>query len=63
MGSSIDAAKLVSSMTLFGQVAGALPDDSRTSTTDALARAAELILSAAASQGYQRCQHTLRHLG
>lgn len=62
MGSSIDAAKLVSSMTLFGQVAGALPDDSRTPTTDAVARAAELILSAAASQGYPRCEHTIRLL-
>jgi uncharacterized protein (DUF1810 family) len=60
MGSSIDAAKLVSSMTLFGKVARTLPDDSRTPTTDALADAAETILAAAAAQGYQRCEHTVR---
>lgn len=63
MGSSIDAAKLVSSMTLFGEVARTLPNGSRTDTTEALARAAEVILSAAAAQGYQPCQHTLRQLG
>jgi uncharacterized protein (DUF1810 family) len=63
MGSSIDAAKLVSSMTLFGAVARALPGDSRTPTTDAVAAVAETILAAAAAQGHQRCDHTLRRLG
>ena len=62
MGSSIDAAKLVSSMTLFGEVARALPDDLRTPTAVALAEAAETILVAAAAQGYQRCEHTRRLL-
>ena len=62
MGSSIDAAKLVSSMTLFGEAARALPGDSRTPTTEAVARAAETILAAAASQGYQRCEHTFQKL-
>lgn len=62
MGSSIDASKLVSSMTLFGEVARAMPDDSRTPTTDALADAADAILSAAATQGYPRCAHTVRRL-
>jgi hypothetical protein len=62
MGSSIDAAKLVSSMTLFGEVAGTLPAQSRTATTDSLADAAEAILAAAASQGYPRCQHTIQSL-
>jgi uncharacterized protein (DUF1810 family) len=62
MGSSIDAAKLVSSMTLFGEVARTLPAQSRTATTDSLANAAEAILAAAASQGYPRCEHTIRVL-
>jgi uncharacterized protein (DUF1810 family) len=62
MGSSIDAAKLVSSMTLFGEVARTLPESARTATTDALAAAAEAILAAAASQGYPRCDHTIRVL-
>jgi uncharacterized protein (DUF1810 family) len=62
MGSSIDAAKLVSSMTLFGEVARALPDSARTPTTDALANAAEAILAAAALQGYPRCEYTIRVL-
>jgi uncharacterized protein (DUF1810 family) len=62
MGSSIDAAKLVSSMTLFGEAARALPAESRTPTTDSLADAAEAILVAAASQGYPRCAHTMQRL-
>lgn len=62
MGSPIDAAKLVSSMTLFGEVARALRDDRRTATTEALADVAERILSAAASQGYPRCAHTIHRL-
>ena len=62
MGSSIDAEKLVSSMTLFGEVARTLPESGRTATTDALADAAEAILAAAASQGYPRCEHTIQSL-
>ncbi len=62
MGSSIDAAKLVSSMTLFGEVAGTLPESARTTTTDALAEAADAILAVAASQGYPRCEHTIQSL-
>jgi uncharacterized protein (DUF1810 family) len=62
MGSSIDAAKLMSSMTLFGEVARTLPDDLRTPATEALSRTAEAILSAAAAQGYHRCAPTLRRL-
>jgi len=63
MGSSVDAAKLVSSMTLYGEVARTLPEAARIPATDALARAAEDILSAAEAQGYPRCAHTLRQLG
>jgi uncharacterized protein (DUF1810 family) len=62
MGSPIDAAKLVSSMTLFGEVARAVPADARTATTVALAGAADAILAAAAAQGYPRCAHTLQRL-
>ena len=57
MGSSIDAAKLVSSMTLFAEVGRAVPG------AGALVNAAESILDAAARQGYQRCEFTLRSLG
>jgi len=56
MGSSIDAAKLVSSMTLFAGVGKGLPEAA------AQAEAAESILAAAAQQGYERCQFTLRQL-
>ena len=62
MGSSIDAGKLVSSMTLFGEVTRALPPEAQTATTEALASAAEAILAAAAAQGYPRCEHTLTRL-
>ena len=62
MGSSIDAAKLVSSMTLFGEVARTLPPEARTAASEALAGAADAILAAAASQGYSRCEHTLKRL-
>lgn len=62
MGSSIDAAKLVSSMTLFGEVARTLPAEARTATTEGLAGAADAILAAAAAQGYPRCEHTLNRL-
>ena len=61
MGSSIDATKLVSSLTLFGKVARSL-SDSRTDANAALADLADEVLIAGAAQGYQRCHHTLRTL-
>ena len=61
MGSSIDATKLVSSLTLFGKVARSL-SDSRTDANAALADLAEEVLIAGAAQGYHRCHHTLRTL-
>lgn len=61
MGSSIDAAKLVSSLTLFGEVARALTE-SPTDANAVLADLAEEVLIAAAAQGYPRCQHTLERL-
>ena len=55
MGSSIDAVKLVSSMTLFGAIAGGLQDR-------VLADVAEEILKAAEAEGYPRCDFTRRLL-
>ena len=62
MGSSIDAAKLVSSLTLFGDVARGL-SESPTDANAVLADLAEEVLIAAAAQGYHRCRHTLDRLG
>ena len=61
MGSSIDATKLVSSLTLFGEVARSLTG-SPTDTNAALADLADEVLIAAAAQGYRRCHRTLEHL-
>jgi uncharacterized protein (DUF1810 family) len=62
MGSSIDAAKLVSSMTLFGAVATRLHVEEGLDEHATLARTAERILRAAAAEGYPRCQFTLDRL-
>jgi uncharacterized protein (DUF1810 family) len=56
MGSSIDAAKLMSSMTLFAEVGRAQPE------ARALVEAAETILDAGSQQGYRRCEFTLGQL-
>jgi uncharacterized protein (DUF1810 family) len=61
MGSSIDAAKLVSSLTLFSDVARGL-SESPTDANATLADLAEEVLIAAAAQGYVRCRHTLERL-
>ena len=61
MGSSTDAAKLVSSLTLFGRVARSLsasPGDAHS----AFAALADEILTAAAAQGYPECGHTVNRL-
>jgi uncharacterized protein (DUF1810 family) len=55
MGSEIDALKLVSSMTLFREVARRAGDED-------LASSAEAILLKAARQGYRDCEYTLREL-
>jgi len=55
MGSEIDALKLVSSMTLFREVARRVDDRD-------LAAKAEAILEAAKSQGYRECEFTLEAL-
>lgn len=61
MGSSIDAAKLTSSMTLFGQVAGELRDEGHGQFSE-LADLAGKILAAAEVQGYPPCRHTIASL-
>lgn len=59
MGSSIDAHKLVSSLTLFGAVAKKLYDADGTDEYGSLARVADEVLAAAASAGHERCTYTL----
>lgn len=55
MGSEIDALKLVSSMTLFREIAR------RDGDAD-MAAVAEAILAAAKNQGFRECEFTLRQL-
>jgi uncharacterized protein (DUF1810 family) len=59
MGSRIDATKLMSSLTLFGRVAAALQKTEPCAAFGALADAAETVLKAGESQGYERCKFTL----
>jgi uncharacterized protein (DUF1810 family) len=63
MGSDVDARKLVSSLTLFEHVSRTLHIAEGVDDYDRLARAADKVLVAAATQGYPRCAHTMRHLG
>ncbi len=63
MGSSIDATKLVSSLTLFRHAATRLNERGEGSQAGALAPVADEILEAAARQGYPVCQHTLAAMG
>jgi len=62
MGSHIDALKLVSSMTLFRQVARTLGAEDSRPQLAAMAEHADIILAAAAAQGYGRCTYTEEHL-
>jgi uncharacterized protein (DUF1810 family) len=67
MGSEIDAKKLVSSLTLFAEVArrlaaeGAESEDAKACAS--MASAADRVLAIASSQGYPPCAFTLRRLG
>ena len=63
MGSQIDATKLMSSLTLFGHVASELQKHQPRETYEALAGAAEAVLKAGESEGYERCRFTLDRLG
>lgn len=58
MGSSIDALKLVSCMTLFEHVAKALHAAERRPEFATMAEHAEAILGVAAAQGHGRCAFT-----
>jgi uncharacterized protein (DUF1810 family) len=62
MGSSIDALKLVSSMTLFEHAAQQLHDAEALPEYESIARHAKEILLAAKSQGYPACKYTLTKL-
>ncbi len=62
MGSSIDAAKLVSSMTLFGALAAKLHATEGLDDYAAIADVAARILAVAAAEGYPACQFTLGRL-
>ena len=62
MASPIDAAKLVSSMTLFGTIGKRLHTAEGLDEYASIARVAETILAAAAEEGYLPCQFTLDRL-
>ena len=63
MGSSTDALKLVSSLTLFGGVARRLACDDPSGDFERLATIAEAILQKAQADGYPACDRTLAELG
>jgi uncharacterized protein (DUF1810 family) len=62
MGSSTDALKLVSSLTLFGHAAKQLHGSEGVAAYGALARAAAEVLNAAERQGYGPCEYTISRL-
>jgi len=62
MGSAIDAQKLASSLTLFGDVAARLSERERVPSHDAIARLALDLLTAAAAEGFPACRFTRQRL-
>jgi hypothetical protein len=62
MGSEIDAKKLVSSLTLFGQVARRLRDSGDAEYLDAFIRPADAVMTHAEAHGYPPCAYTIRQL-
>jgi uncharacterized protein (DUF1810 family) len=62
MGSSTDALKLVSSLTLFRHAATDLHAEEELPACGSLARVASDVLKAAESQGYGPCRYTLSQL-
>lgn len=62
MGSDIDARKVVSSLTLFEQVARKLFEVEGLEACGPIAKVADEVLAVAASQGYPPCSFTLRRL-
>ena len=63
MGSSIDATKLVSSLTLFGQIARQVYVVEGLEAYRDFAAASDDVLAAAAEQGYPPCRFTLDRVG
>jgi uncharacterized protein (DUF1810 family) len=63
MGSAIDATKLVSSMTLFGNLAKRLTGAEPADDFVAIGRVADEILRVARAEGYPPCQFTIDQLG
>jgi uncharacterized protein (DUF1810 family) len=63
MSSTVDAQKLVSSLTLFSGVARSAPGGKGQAEYEAFADMADEILRVAATQGYPRCRLTLGQLG
>jgi uncharacterized protein (DUF1810 family) len=61
MGSEIDARKLVSSLTLFGEIANRLVAEGDTDLME-FGRLADETLDLAGRYGYERCPFTERHL-
>ena len=62
MASSIDVQKLVSSLTLFGNVARRLHATEKNDEYVSLVRVADELLAAADAEGYPRCEFTLGRL-
>jgi uncharacterized protein (DUF1810 family) len=62
MGSPIDARKLVSSLTLFGNIAKRLHTEGAEEQYQSLATVADEVLAAAESEGYAPCSFTLEQL-
>ena len=63
MASSIDARKLVSSLTLFGAVARDLMSEPGGELPASLVHVADEVLDRAAAQGYPACEFTRTQLG
>jgi uncharacterized protein (DUF1810 family) len=62
MGSSVDAVKLISSLTLFGSITRHLAAAGADDGYAALAVAADTVLAAGTAQGHPPCRHTLVRL-
>jgi hypothetical protein len=62
MGSTIDVTKLVSSLTLFSNVAKQVIAEEGGDECAAIARVADEILNVAMAEGYPPCQFTLARL-
>ena len=62
MGSTIDVTKLVSSLTLFSNVAKQLNAEEGVDEYAAIVRVADEILNVAKAEGYPPCQFTLECL-